>query len=207
MKGMPTEQELVARAREGDERAFEQLVADNEKRVYNLCRRLAGNPEDGAELAQEAFLNAWRGLASFQGDSSFSTWLYRLASNACIDLLRKRKRRQERENFCSLDDEEAGWLEPAAPGAGPEEELERKERRQALERELRALPDHQREILVMREVSGLSYQEIGELLSLDLGTVKSRLARARLALKKRLQENGNFFAQSASKPLEETKRR
>lgn len=204
---MPTEQELVARAREGDERAFEQLVADNEKRVYNLCRRLAGNPEDGAELAQEAFLNAWRGLASFQGDSSFSTWLYRLASNACIDLLRKRKRRQERENFCSLDDEEAGWLEPAAPGAGPEEELERKERRQALERELRALPDHQREILVMRDVSGLSYQEIGELLSLDLGTVKSRLARARLALKKRLQENGNFFAQSASKPLEETKRR
>ena len=88
-----------------------------------------------------------------------------------------------------------------------EEELEQKERRQALERELRALPDHQREILVMREVSGLSYQEIGELLSLDLGTVKSRLARARLALKKRLLENGNFFTQSASKPSEETKRR
>ena len=168
---------------------------------------MTGDREDAQDAAQEAFLNAWRGLASFQGDSSFSTWLYRLASNACIDLLRKRKRRQERENFCSLDDEEAGWLEPAAPGAGPEEELERKERRQALERELRALPDHQREILVMREVSGLSYQEIGELLSLDLGTVKSRLARARLALKKRLQENGNFFAQSASKPLEETKRR
>ena len=65
---MPTEQELVARAREGDERAAEQLVADNEKRVYNLCRRLAGNPEDGAELAQEAFLNAWRGLPRFQGE-------------------------------------------------------------------------------------------------------------------------------------------
>ena len=179
----------------------------HQDRIYTLCLRMTGDREDAQDAAQEAFLNAWRGLASFQGDSSFSTWLYRLASNACIDLLRKRKRRQERENFCSLDDEEAGWLEPAAPGAGPEEELERKERRQALERELRALPDHQREILVMREVSGLSYQEIGELLSLDLGTVKSRLARARLALKKRLQENGNFFAQSASKPLEETKRR
>ena len=139
--------------------------------------------------------------------SSFSTWLYRLASNACIDLLRRRKRRQEGEAPHSLDDEEAGWPEPAAPGGGPEEELEQKERRQALERELRALPDHQREILVMREVSGLSYQEIGELLSLDLGTVKSRLARARLALKKRLLENGNFFTQSASKPSEETKRR
>ena len=122
-------------------------------------------------------------------------------------MLRKRKRRQEGEAPRSLDDEEAGWPEPAAPGAGPEEELERKERRQALERELRALPDHQREILVMREVSGLSYQEIGELLSLDLGTVKSRLARARLALKKRLLENGNFFAPPASKPSDEIKRR
>ena len=193
-----TEQETVLRAKGGDQDAFAELVTAHQDRIYTLCLRMTGDREDAQDAAQEAFLNAWRGLASFQGDSSFSTWLYRLASNACIDLLRKRKRRQERENFCSLDDEEAGWLEPAAPGAGPEEELERKERRQALERELRALPDHQREILVMREVSGLSYQE---------GTVKSRLARARLALKKRLQENGNFFAQSASKPLEETKRR
>ena len=147
------------------------------------------------------------GIGLIPGGQQLFHLLYRLASNACIDLLRKRKRRQEGEAPRSLDDEEAGWPEPAAPGAGPEEELERKERRQALERELRALPDHQREILVMREVSGLSYQEIGELLSLDLGTVKSRLARARLALKKRLLENGNFFAPPASKPSDEIKRR
>ena len=186
-----TEQEIVLRAKGGDQDAFAELVTAHQDRIYTLCLRMTGNREDAQDAAQEAFLNAWRGLASFQGGSSFSTWLYRLASNACID----------------LDDEEAGWPEPAAPGGGPEEELEQKERRQALERELRALPDHQREILVMREVSGLSYQEIGELLSLDLGTVKSRLARARLALKKRLLENGNFFTQSASKPSEETKRR
>ena len=202
-----TEQELVRRAKGGDQDAFAELVTAHQDRIYTLCLRMTGNREDAQDAAQEAFLNAWRGLASFQGGSSFSTWLYRLASNACIDLLRRRKRRQEGEAPHSLDDEEAGWPEPAAPGGGPEEELEQKERRQALERELRALPDHQREILVMREVSGLSYQEIGELLSLDLGTVKSRLARARLALKKRLLENGNFFTQSASKPSEETKRR
>ena len=166
-----TEQEIVLRAKGGDQDAFAELVTAHQDRIYTLCLRMTGNREDAQDAAQEAFLNAWRGLASFQGGSSFSTWLYRLASNACIDLLRRRKRRQ------------------------------------ALERELRALPDHQREILVMREVSGLSYQEIGELLSLDLGTVKSRLARARLALKKRLLENGNFFTQSASKPSKETKRR
>ena len=193
-----TEQEIVLRAKGGDQDAFAELVTAHQDRIYTLCLRMTGDREDAQDAAQEAFLNAWRGLASFQGDSSFSTWLYRLASNACIDLLRKRKRRQEGEAPHSLDDEAAGWPEPAAPGAGPEEELER---------ELRALPDHQREILVMREVSGLSYQEIGELLSLDLGTVKSRLARARLALKKRLLENGNFFAPPASKPSDEIKRR
>ena len=85
---MPTEQELVARAREGDERAFEQLVAD------------------GAELAQEAFLNAWRGLPRFQGESSFATWIYRLASNVCIDFLRKEKRRRSLSMTVSLDGEE-----------------------------------------------------------------------------------------------------
>ena len=173
-----TEQEIVLRAKGGDQDAFAELVTAHQDRIYTLCLRMTGDREDAQDAAQEAFLNAWRGLASLEGEAPHS-----------------------------LDDEAAGWPEPAAPGAGPEEELERKERRQALERELRALPDHQREILVMREVSGLSYQEIGELLSLDLGTVKSRLARARLALKKRLLENGNFFAPPASKPSDEIKRR
>lgn len=193
-----TERELVARAKKGDTDAFEQLMLDSQDRVYTLCLRMTGDREDALDLAQEAFLNAWRGLPDFQGNSSFSTWVYRLASNACIDFLRKRKRRQQGESPHSLDDEEAPLPEPADPRGSPEEELERKELRRAVERGLQALPDHHRQVLVMRELSGMSYQEIGAVLDLDLGTVKSRIARARLALKKFLIQEGNFFEQPPS---------
>ena len=194
-----TERELVSRARAGDTAAFEQLMLDSQDRVYTLCLRMTGDREDALDLAQETFFNAWRGLGSFQGNSSFSTWVYRLASNACIDFLRKRKRRQQGESPHSLDDEEAPLPEPADPRGSPEEELERRELRRAVERGLQALPDHHRQVLVMRELSGMSYQEIGAVLDLDLGTVKSRIARARLALKKFLVQEGNFSPETPSK--------
>lgn len=194
-----TEQELVSRARAGDTAAFEQLMLDSQDRVYTLCLRMTGDREDALDLAQETFFNAWRGLGSFQGNSSFSTWVYRLASNACIDFLRKRKRRQQGESPHSLDDEEAPLPEPADPRGSPEEELERRELRRAVERGLQALPDHHRQVLVMRELSGMSYQEIGAVLDLDLGTVKSRIARARLALKNFLVQEGNFSPETPSK--------
>ena len=194
-----TEQELVLQAKAGDAAAFEQLMLASQDRVYTLCLRMTGDREDALDLAQETFLNAWRGLPSFQGNSSFSTWVYRLASNACIDFLRKRKRRQQGESPHSLDDEEAPLPEPADPRGSPEEELERRELRRAVERGLQALPDHHRQVLVMRELSGMSYQEIGAVLDLDLGTVKSRIARARLALKKFLVQEGNFSPETPSK--------
>ena len=82
------EQELVSMAKNGNHSAFEQLIHDNESRIYNLIFRMVGNPEDAMDLSQETFLNAWKGLSSFNGDSAFSTWLYRLASNVCLDFLR-----------------------------------------------------------------------------------------------------------------------
>ena len=200
-----TEQELVARARAGDHAAFEQLIRDNQSRIYNLTLRMVGDPEDALDLSQEAFLNAWKGLPSFKGDSSFSTWLYRLASNACLDFLRSKKRRQDTIGSAfSLDDETAP-PPPADHALKPEEHLERKERRAALHRSLARLPDHHRQVLVMRELSGLSYQEISDVLELDLGTVKSRLTRARTALKKLLLTDGNFFSHGPSIPSEENR--
>ena len=195
-----TEQELVARARRGDESAFEALVTENEKRIYNLCRRLTGNQEDAAELNQEAFLTAWRGLGRFQGESSFSTWLSRLATNACIDFLRKEKRRQSLSMTVSLDDEEeARQVELPDERYAPEGALERAEARRVGVEGLERLTLEHRQVLVMREIHGLSYAEIGQVLGLEEGTVKSRIARARGALRKVLTERGNLFGEPSSK--------
>ena len=193
-----TEQELVTRAKNGDQKAFEQLLLDNQNRVYSLALRMVNDREEAADLAQEAFLKAWQGLPSFQGDSSFATWVYRLTTNLCIDHIRRQKRRQGVEPAFSLDDPEGGWAEPADLSQDPQRHLERKELRRALEKALAALPDHHRQVLVMRELAQMSYQEIGQALDLDPGTVKSRISRARQALQKRLLAEGNLFSRPPS---------
>jgi len=202
-----TELELIVLAKAGDHNAFEQLVRDNEKRIYNLILRMVGNPEDALDLSQDTFLKAWNGLPSFKGDSTFSTWVYRLASNTCLDFLRRKKRQQERVGTTlSLDDEDAP-PPPSDEHTQPEVQLERTERSLALKRALYTLPEHHRQILILRELSGLSYQEISDTLDLDIGTVKSRLTRARLSLRKILLEDGNFFSPSSSIPTEPKERK
>lgn len=191
-----TEQELTILARKGDQEAFAQLVRDNERRVYTLALRMCGSPEDALDLAQETFLRAWSALPNFRGGSSFSTWLYRLAYNTTIDFLRKNSLR--RDVSVPLGEEIPDVPDHAAD---PQQILEQNERRRALEQGLARLPEHYRSVLVLREVSGLSYQEIAGALKLDLGTVKSRIARARLSLRKILLEDGNFFDGPPSKPV------
>ena len=202
-----TDRELVEKAKEGDQNAFERLVLSNQNKVYGLALRLVNDREEAADLAQEAFVKAWQGLASFQGESSFSTWVYRLTTNLCIDWLRRQKRREGVERLVSLDDEESGWAEPADWESDPQLLLEKSERGRALAWGLIRLPDWQRRVLVLRELSGLSYQEISDALDIDLGTVKSRIARARLSLRKILLEDGNFFDSPPSKPLNDKKGR
>lgn len=194
---MIDERELIAAAKRGSERAFEQLVRANEKKVYTLCLRMCGDPADAEEAAQEAFLAAWKGLPSFRGDSAFSTWLHRLAANACIDLLRRTRRTRAE---LSLDDELAA--EPVDERASPQRELERREQREAVQRGLAALPDEHRTVLVLREVEQLSYAEIAAATGLELGTVKSRISRARAQLRNYLLSQGNLFGGEPSKVTE-----
>ena len=187
-----TELELVQAAQQGDQGAFSQLVEQNQGKIYSLCYRMTGNSEDAADLTQEAFLNAWRGLSKFGGQSSFSTWLYRLASNACIDFLRREKRRSALSMTLESKDEEDHQADLPDERWSPERELERKESRQALQAGLAALSPEHREVLLLRETEGLSYQEIARCLGLEDGTVKSRIARARMSLREFLLKSGNF---------------
>lgn len=194
-----TELELVSAAQSGDQDAFALLVDANQAKIYNLAYRMTGNPEDAADLTQEAFLNAWRGLARFGSQSSFSTWLYRLTSNVCIDFLRRRSRRESISMTVEEPGGESRQAELSDERWSPERELERLEDRQALEHGLAALSPSHRQVLLLREMEGLSYAEIAQCLDLEVGTVKSRIARARLALRDLLKRSGNFSAFSSSK--------
>lgn len=198
-----TEKELVRAAAGGDETAFAELVRLYEHKAYHLALRMCGNGEDASDVAQEAFLAAWRGLPSFRGESGFSTWLYRLVSNAAIDHLRRIKHQR---GIISLDDEGLN-LDAPDDTPGPHEAAEGADLRQAVEHGLSQLSDDHRAVLVMREVQELSYEEISKALSLDLGTVKSRISRARSALRKILLKSGNLSGYLPSNITDKNERR
>lgn len=187
---MSDERLLIQKAAAGDQNAFEILVTTHQKAVYNLALRMVGNPEDAADLSQEAFLKAWRSLRLFQFESAFSTWLYRLTSNTCIDFLRKRKKQnQVSTTYLNEADEAEEMLIPDKLPL-PEEQVIAAERQTQVKDAMMRLDAEYRQILILRVIQGLSYIEIGELLDLKEGTVKSRLARAREKVRQFL-ESGN----------------
>lgn len=194
---------IIRSVLDGDVNAFEKLVLENQKNVYNLALKMLGNPEDASDVSQETFLRAYRSLGSFQGDSRFSVWLYRMTSNVCIDLLRKRKRRAEVSMTVVNDEDEESELEIPDERFSPEQTLDRQERVRAVREGLQKLPEEYRRILTMREIGGLSYEELAEALDLELGTVKSKLFRARKKLCEVLLESGNFSPPDASKGRKE----
>ena len=193
-----TVDELARRAAGGDEDAFAQLVGLHEKKVYGRALRMCGNPEDAADAAQEAFLAAWKGLPRFRGEAGFSTWLYRLTSNAAIDHLRRVKRQR---GEVSLDGGGPG-LDAVDDAPSPQAQAEETELREAVAEGLSMLSEDHRQALLLRELRGLSYEEIASELRVDLGTVKSRISRARGSLRKILVKNGNLSGYLPSKEKE-----
>ena len=193
------ELEIVQRVLSGDTEAFEALVLEHQNKVYSLALRMVGNEEDARDMAQEAFIRAYGSLAGFRGDSKFSVWLYRLTSNICIDFLRSRgKKRTVSMTWAGDDGEDAGELEIPDETWSPENQLERSLTRESVRRGLQSLSPQYREILLLREINGLSYAEIAGALSLEEGTVKSRIFRARKKLCDFLLREGNISPPEAS---------
>ncbi len=191
---MTRDEELAAveRVRQGDADAFEPLVSAYEKNVYNLALRMTGNPEDAADMSQEAFIKAFNSLDGFRGDSRFSVWLYRIVSNVCLDFLRRQSKRGAVS--LSVEDEEGEQAQMDIPDSSqsPETLLERRMTREAVRRGLDSLPEDSRQILLLREIQGLSYEELAQALQLEVGTVKSRIFRARKRLCAFLLADGNI---------------
>lgn len=180
---------LVEKARKGDMSAFEQLILNHEKIVYNVALRMFNNIEDAKDIAQEVFIKAFRSIENFDGRSSFSTWIYRIAMNTCIDETRKRKGKASVSLEEEMSDEDGSWKQQYADdGDTPEESMLRQEGQHEIMRALeRISPDHKL-VIILRDIQGLSYDEIAEITDLTLGTVKSRISRARLQLKQELLE-------------------
>ena len=197
-----SEEQLIRRAQQGDNGAFEELLLLHQKKVYNLCLRMSANPDDALDLSQEAFLRAWRSLGQYQFEASFSTWLFRLTSNICIDFLRRKKRRQETSLTESYDDSDEG-AELSVPDAqpGPEQQAMTNETKIELARAMEQLSPEHREFLQLRVIEDLQYEQIADILGVRVGTVKSRLARARLSFRKILKA-GNYFDSASSEPVE-----
>ena len=180
---------LISRARGGDREAFGALVEQYRDNVYRLAYRMCGNAYDADEAAQEAFVAAWRALPNFRGDAKFSTWLYRLTTNAAIDVMRREKRHQ------TVGDGE--MMELADDADSPQETVERTEQQEAVQKALSTLSEEYREVLLLRYMEELDYAEIAEVLQLPSGTVKSRINRAKAALKTALLKSGNIFGGSS----------
>ena len=191
------EKQLIQQAAGGDSESFAQLVLRYQTQVYNLALRMVGNDADAQDLAQEAFVRAWRALASFQFSAQFSTWLYRLTSNICIDFLRAQKKRTT-ISLTVLQEDDAQQLDLRDPQLLPEEQMLEQAEREALAKAIERLDPDYRRILLLRIVNDCSYQQIAQILGIREGTVKSRLSRAREQLRKNLAQAGNFIDAPAS---------
>ena len=180
--GEEGDQQLVERVQKGDNRAFDVLVLKYQHRIYSLVTRFIRDPDEVQDVVQEAFIKAYRALPGFRGESAFFTWLYRIAINTAKNYLVSRSRRPP---GADVDVEDAEYLESGGALrdlAGPENQLMTEQLRAVIDKAIRALPEDLRTALTLREFEGLSYEEIAEVMRCPVGTVRSRIFRAREAV-------------------------
>jgi len=187
---MTQERKIIEQVVAGDHDAFELLVKKYEDKVYHLCLRMCADPEQAKDLAQEAFIKAWRGLRFYKHEAAFSTWLYRITVNCARDHCRSENRRPA----VSLTPAEDGNGEPIEIDVPvtegdevPESALDRKETVRAVRRAIESLPEDMRQVIILRDLQELPYAEIASLMGIEVGTVKSRISRGRAALRELLQ--------------------
>lgn len=179
---------LVAKSKKGDIIAFEELISGYEKKAYNIAYRMMGNEEDAKDMAQEAFIKIYKSIKNFREESSFSTWLYRIVTNVCLDEIRKRKRNNTLPLEINIEsDKGAAHIEIGADKETPEDIFERIEKRQLILNAINSLNEDYKTVIVLRDIQGFGYEEIASMLSCSLGTIKSRINRARNALKDKLR--------------------
>jgi RNA polymerase sigma-70 factor, ECF subfamily len=188
------EQALLQRCKDGEASAFEELVQRYQKRVYNFAYGIAGNADDASDVAQEAFVRVFNSIQTFRGDANFTTWIYRIVTNVYLDDRKKSKshRLTSLDEYVDLDENSVSrQIEDDSPL--PSEIAENKERNQAVRDAVNSLPDYQRVIVTLYHLHDRSYEEIADILHLPIGTVKSRLNRARMALAEKLKSEPELF--------------
>jgi len=179
---------LVKRSKSGDIEAFEQLIFDYQKKAYNIALRVMGNQEDAKDMCQEAFIRIFKSIEGFKEQSSFSTWMYRIVTNVCLDEIRKKKK-SETVSLDGTYETENGQIhfETVSDDDTPEEAYIRIEKKRIVLKSINELSEEYKTVIVLRDIQGFSYEEIANILCCSIGTVKSRINRGRNTLKDKLK--------------------
>jgi RNA polymerase sigma-70 factor (ECF subfamily) len=194
-KSSNDDRDLVGRARRGDREAFTQLIVQYQVPLYNMALRMVGKPDDAADITQEAFLRAWEKIRTLR-EAPFKAWLFQIAANLCYDHFRRGRR------YGVMPDEETRPTSNVVLGIAtpdPQERAEANERTRLVRDSIQALDHDMRIAIVLRDVNGMAYDEIAGVLGVPLGTVKSRIARARAQVQERLQQHPELFPTSSSR--------
>lgn len=187
------ENELIIKAKSGDLEAYEKIIKLYEKKVFNIIYYMVKDENQIEDIAQEVFIKIYKNLHNFKGNSSIYTWIYRITINTCIDTLKKHKKVIYLEDTIKNKDGEETKLQLEDNSKLPNEIVEDNEIKEKLIKCIRKLPYEQSTIIILRDIKGFSYMEIAEILKLNLGTVKSKISRARSALKEELEKERNIF--------------